>query len=179
MRDQLTWMSCKLHPYSLQRTRSPPGVRLPKRIRNTHPCNYYDPPKGKDTGVHFPFYVEEWYCEFSGHGDSIHKLIHAFPIGIRAQWNANSFVPLRSGFTLKLQIPFPSTITVWITTLYKQVSLTSDKTTGKCCLSLELKWHSILFILYFRTHHHHYHHVTPPDLPDPLLQPFSIVLRSR
>ena len=40
-------VSCKLHPYSLQRTRSPPGPRLPKRIRNTHPRNYYDL-KGKD-----------------------------------------------------------------------------------------------------------------------------------
>ena len=31
------YVSCKLDPYSLLRTRSPPGPRLPKRIRNTHP----------------------------------------------------------------------------------------------------------------------------------------------
>ena len=47
-------VSCKLHPHSLQRTRSPPGPHLPKRIRNTHPCNYYDL-KGKDIDVHFLF----------------------------------------------------------------------------------------------------------------------------
>ena len=41
-------MSCKLHPYSLQRTWSLPGPRLPKRIRNTHRRNYYDF-KGKDS----------------------------------------------------------------------------------------------------------------------------------
>ena len=35
-------VSCRLRPYSLQRTRSPPGPRLPKRIRNTHPRNYCD-----------------------------------------------------------------------------------------------------------------------------------------
>ena len=35
-------MSCKLHMYSLQRTRLPLGPRLPKRIRNTLPHNYYD-----------------------------------------------------------------------------------------------------------------------------------------
>ena len=29
-------VSCKLYPYSLQRTRSPPGPRLPRRIGNTH-----------------------------------------------------------------------------------------------------------------------------------------------
>ena len=44
----------KLHPYSLQKTRSPPGPRLPKRIRNTHPRNYYDL-KGKDIDLHFLF----------------------------------------------------------------------------------------------------------------------------
>ena len=36
-------VSCKLHPYSLQRTRSHPGPRLPMRIRNTHcELNYND-----------------------------------------------------------------------------------------------------------------------------------------
>ena len=36
-------VSCKLHPYSFQRTRSPsPGPRLPKKLRNMHPRNYYD-----------------------------------------------------------------------------------------------------------------------------------------
>ena len=43
----LTWpinlnVSCKLHPYSLQKTWSPPGPCIPKRIGNTHPCNYYN-----------------------------------------------------------------------------------------------------------------------------------------
>ena len=40
-------VSCKLHPYSLHKTRSLPGPHLPKRIRNMHPHNYYDL-KGKD-----------------------------------------------------------------------------------------------------------------------------------
>ena len=44
-------VSCKLHPYSFQRTQLPPGLRLPKKIRNTHPRNYYDL-KGKDIDVH-------------------------------------------------------------------------------------------------------------------------------
>ena len=44
-------VSCKLHPYSLQRTRSPPGPRLPKRIGNTYPRNYYNL-KGKDIDIH-------------------------------------------------------------------------------------------------------------------------------
>ena len=43
--------SCKLHLYSLQRTRSPPGPGLPKRIRNTHPRSYYDL-KSKDIDVY-------------------------------------------------------------------------------------------------------------------------------
>ena len=47
-------VSCKLHPYSLQRTQLPPGPRLPKRIKNMHPRNYYDP-KGKDIIVYFSF----------------------------------------------------------------------------------------------------------------------------
>ena len=52
----------------LQKTQSPPGLRLPKRTRNTHQHNYYDP-KGKDTDVHFSFffYVEEFYCELNNH----------------------------------------------------------------------------------------------------------------
>ena len=45
---------CKLHPYSLLRTRSLSGPRLPKKIRNTHPRNYYDL-KGKDIDLHFLF----------------------------------------------------------------------------------------------------------------------------
>ena len=40
-------VSFKLHSYSLQRTRSPPGQRLPKRIGNTHTRNYYTL-KGKE-----------------------------------------------------------------------------------------------------------------------------------
>ena len=55
-------VSCKLHLYSLQRTRSPPGPRLHKRIRNTHLRNYYDL-KGKDIDLRFLFYLEELYCE--------------------------------------------------------------------------------------------------------------------
>ena len=47
-------VSCKLHPYSLQKTRSPPRPRLPRKIRNTHPRNYYDL-KGKDIDLHFLF----------------------------------------------------------------------------------------------------------------------------
>ena len=34
-------VSCKLHPYSLQRAQSPTGARLPKRIKNTHLRNSY------------------------------------------------------------------------------------------------------------------------------------------
>ena len=47
-------VSCKLHLYPLQRTGSPPGPRLPKTIRNTHPRNYYDL-KSKDINLHFLF----------------------------------------------------------------------------------------------------------------------------
>ena len=47
-------VSCKLHPYSLQRTQSPPGPCLPRRIENIHPSNYYNL-KGKDIDVHFLF----------------------------------------------------------------------------------------------------------------------------
>ena len=36
-------VSCKLHPYFLQRTRSTLGPRLPKRIGNSHPRHYYNP----------------------------------------------------------------------------------------------------------------------------------------
>ena len=35
-------MSCKLFPYTLQRSMLPPGPRLPNRIGNTRPCNYYN-----------------------------------------------------------------------------------------------------------------------------------------
>ena len=46
-------VSCKLHPYSSQRTRSPPRPRLPKRIRNTRPRNYYGSiSSGGDYGIH-------------------------------------------------------------------------------------------------------------------------------
>ena len=47
-------VSCKLHPYSLQRTRSVLGSHLPKGIRNLHPSNYYDL-KDKDIDVYFSF----------------------------------------------------------------------------------------------------------------------------
>ena len=41
------YVSCKLHPYSFQRTRSPPpGLRLPKKRRNAHPRNYYTSGQG-------------------------------------------------------------------------------------------------------------------------------------
>ena len=43
-------VSCKLHPYSFQRTRSPPGPRLPKKLRNTHPRNYYTSVPWKEYG---------------------------------------------------------------------------------------------------------------------------------
>ena len=46
--------SCKLHPYSTQRTQSAPGPCLPRRIGNTHPCNYYNL-KCKDIDMHFHF----------------------------------------------------------------------------------------------------------------------------
>ena len=47
-------VSCKLHPYYLQRTLSPPGPRLPKRIGNTNLRNYHNL-KGKEIDVHFLF----------------------------------------------------------------------------------------------------------------------------
>ena len=42
------------HPYSLQRTRSPPGPCLPRRIGNMHLRNDYNL-NGKDIDVHFSF----------------------------------------------------------------------------------------------------------------------------
>ena len=45
---------CKLYPYSLQRTRSPPGQLPPRRIGNTQPRNYYNL-KGKDIVFIFLF----------------------------------------------------------------------------------------------------------------------------
>ena len=50
-------VSCKFHLYSLQRTLSPPGPRLHKRIGNTPPCNYYNL-KGKEIDVHFSFFFK-------------------------------------------------------------------------------------------------------------------------
>ena len=47
-------VSCKLHPYSLKRTRSPPGPCLPKRIRSTHLRHYFYL-KGDVIDVHFLF----------------------------------------------------------------------------------------------------------------------------
>ena len=55
-------VSCKLHPYYLQKTRSPPGPRLPRMIGNTHPRNYYIL-KGKNIDAHFLLKGEELYCE--------------------------------------------------------------------------------------------------------------------
>ena len=45
-------VSYKLHPYTLQRTRSSSGPRLPKRIRYTLQRNYYDL-KDKGMDVYF------------------------------------------------------------------------------------------------------------------------------
>ena len=71
-------VSCKLHPYSLQRTRSPPGSCLPKRIRNTYPRNYYDL-KGKDIDVYFYFYFLRrgiiLWIELPWPENSIHNII--------------------------------------------------------------------------------------------------------
>ena len=49
-------VSCELHPYFFQWTRSTLGPRLPKRIRNTHPRNYYYL-KGKDIYIYIYIYV--------------------------------------------------------------------------------------------------------------------------
>ena len=56
--------SCKLHLYSLQRTRSPPGPLLPRRIGNTHPRNYYNL-KGKDIDVHARTHTHRFYILWS------------------------------------------------------------------------------------------------------------------
>ena len=47
-------VSCKLHLYSLQRTQSPPGPCLPRRIGDIYPHNYHNL-KVKDIDVHFSF----------------------------------------------------------------------------------------------------------------------------
>ena len=54
-------VSCKPHPHSLQRTRSPPRPRPPNRNGYTPPHNYCDL---KDKGYFFK--VEELYCELFG-----------------------------------------------------------------------------------------------------------------
>ena len=61
-------VSCKLHPYSLKRTRSPPGPCLPKKIRNTHPHNYYEL-KSKDIDVYIYIYIYIYIL------NSIHNII--------------------------------------------------------------------------------------------------------
>ena len=63
-RFQSTFNFLTLHPYSLQRTWSPPEPRLPKMIGNTRPRNYYDH-KSKEINKHFLFWVEEKYCELN------------------------------------------------------------------------------------------------------------------
>ena len=80
-------VSWKLHSYSLLRTRSPPGLRLPKRIRNTHPRNFYDL-KGKDIDLHFLFFlIEELYCELNYHDEKIRgSPMH----DVRKHWTAIS-----------------------------------------------------------------------------------------
>ena len=55
-------VSWKLHSYSLQRTRSHPGTLFPKRIRKTHPHNYYNH-NGKKIDVH----LLELYSKFNCH----------------------------------------------------------------------------------------------------------------
>ena len=61
-------VSCKLHPYSLQRTQSPSGLRLPKRNGNTHPHNCYNlKSKEIDENFLFIFKEEELYCELNKH----------------------------------------------------------------------------------------------------------------
>ena len=76
----------QLHPYSLQSTRSPPGPRLPKRIGNTHPRNYFNL-KSKEIDVHFLFQVEELYCKLNYHDQKIRQtLAH----GIQNYWTAAS-----------------------------------------------------------------------------------------
>ena len=47
-------VSCNLYLYSLQRTWSPPGPHLHRRIENMHPQNYYNL-KGENIDIHFSF----------------------------------------------------------------------------------------------------------------------------
>ena len=67
-------LSCKLQPYSLQGTWSPPRPRLPKKIRNIYSRNYYDL-KGMDIDVYFSFLVEELYCELNYHDQKIRRTL--------------------------------------------------------------------------------------------------------
>ena len=50
-------VSCKLHPYCLQRTQSPPGPRLPRRIGNTYP--HYYKTSGKGYRYTFSFFLSK------------------------------------------------------------------------------------------------------------------------
>ena len=63
-------VSYKLYPYSLQRTRSPPGTRLPEMIGNTHPRNYYNL-KGKDIDVIFFFFLSRGITLWIDHGKAL------------------------------------------------------------------------------------------------------------
>ena len=97
-------VSCKLHPYSLQRTRSPPGPRLPRRIGNTYPRNYYKR-MGKDIDEHLIFLVGELYCELFTE-DTVTSRGHVFPGGLEIHKEYDfetEIVPLASK-TLKSHI---------------------------------------------------------------------------
>ena len=84
-------MSSKLHPYSLQRSQSPPGPRIPKMFRNTNPRNCYDL-KGRDIDLYFLFLfflIEELYCELNYHDQKIRRTpTH----DIRKHWAAVSIL---------------------------------------------------------------------------------------
>ena len=67
-------LSCKLHPYSLQKARSPPGQRLPRMIGNTHRRNYHNI-QGKDIDEDFLFRIKELYCELNCHDQKIRRTL--------------------------------------------------------------------------------------------------------
>ena len=68
-------VSSKLHPYSLQRTWSPLEPRLPKRIGNTHSCNYYNL-KGKNIHCRWDLIRLKQLSSISVcRGNSIHNII--------------------------------------------------------------------------------------------------------
>ena len=80
-------MSCKLYPYSFQRTRFPhPGPRLSQKLRNTYTRNYYDP-KGKGMYIFLFFKKRNQFCELNYHDQKIRRTpTH----DIREHWTAVS-----------------------------------------------------------------------------------------